>query len=113
MAQEMLARLFYPVVHPDLHFKFCKGYYYRETEARLTGRLRNFSPTPCRHLSCSVGTGCTVPCLILQSDLRTPLNRTIAKASLGIAALFVIRACAAAITVGSYKKSVKVQNAAC
>jgi hypothetical protein len=54
-----------------------------------------------------------VPCLILQSDLRTPLNRTIAKASLGIAALFVIRACAAAITVGSYKKSVKVQNAAC
>jgi glucosyl-3-phosphoglycerate synthase len=42
----MLARLFYPVVHPDLHFKFCKGYYYRATEVRLTGRVTRLLISP-------------------------------------------------------------------
>ncbi len=36
--REMLARLFYPVVHPALDFEFSKGYYARVTD-RLYGRV--------------------------------------------------------------------------
>ncbi len=42
----MLARLFYPVVDPKLHFKFCKGYYYRATEEHLTGRVTRLLISP-------------------------------------------------------------------
>ena len=42
----MLARLFYPVVDPQLNFKFCKGYYYRATEERLTGRVTRLLISP-------------------------------------------------------------------
>ncbi len=35
----LLARLLYPIVNPDLHYIFCKGYYFRTTEQRLSGRV--------------------------------------------------------------------------
>ncbi len=35
----LLARLFYPVVDPRFNYKFCKGYYYRESEKQLKGRV--------------------------------------------------------------------------
>ncbi len=42
----MLARLLYPVTDPKLHFKFCKGYYYRATEERMTGRVTRLLISP-------------------------------------------------------------------
>ena len=37
--RDMLARLFYPIVHPAFNYVFCKGYYYRAAEGRLNGRV--------------------------------------------------------------------------
>ncbi|TWT57870.1 Glucosyl-3-phosphoglycerate synthase [Thalassoglobus neptunius] len=37
--RDMLARLFYPVVHPQFNYVFCKGYYYRAAQGRLNGRV--------------------------------------------------------------------------
>lgn len=41
----MLARLVYPVAHPNLGFDFCKGYYPRFTD-RLNGRVMRLFLTP-------------------------------------------------------------------
>jgi glucosyl-3-phosphoglycerate synthase len=41
----MLARLCYPVVHPNLGFEFCKGYYARVTD-RMHGRVTRLFFTP-------------------------------------------------------------------
>ena len=45
-SREMAARLFYPVANPNFEFSFCKGYYARISEGRLSGRVTRlfFSP---------------------------------------------------------------------
>ncbi len=43
--REMLARLCYPLVHPNLGFEFCKGYYARVTD-RMHGRATRLFVTP-------------------------------------------------------------------
>ena len=42
----MPARLFYPLVHPDMDYVFCKGYYYRAAQGRLNGRVFRLLVTP-------------------------------------------------------------------
>jgi len=37
--RDMLARLFYPVADPRFNYKFCKGFYYRESEGQIKGRV--------------------------------------------------------------------------
>ncbi len=44
--RSMLARLFYPVADPNFNYKFCKGYYYRANEGKLTGRVARLLVTP-------------------------------------------------------------------
>ena len=45
--REMLARLCYPVVNPNINFEFCKGYYARVSD-RMHGRVtRLFVTRPC------------------------------------------------------------------
>jgi glucosyl-3-phosphoglycerate synthase len=43
--RRMLARLVYPVVHPNLGFEFCKGYYARVSD-RMHGRVTRLFMTP-------------------------------------------------------------------
>ena len=43
--KEYLARLCYPVVHPNLGYEFCKGYYARVTD-RMHGRVTRLFMTP-------------------------------------------------------------------
>jgi len=43
--RELLARLCYPTVHPNLHYEFAKGYYGRVTD-RLHGRVTRLFVTP-------------------------------------------------------------------
>ncbi|MBM3736853.1 MAG: glycosyl transferase [Acidobacteria bacterium] len=43
--RQLLARLCFPVVHPNLGFEFCKGYYARVTE-RMHGRVTRLFFTP-------------------------------------------------------------------
>jgi glucosyl-3-phosphoglycerate synthase len=43
--REMLARLCYPVVNPNLNFEFCKGYYARVSD-RMHGRVTRLFVTP-------------------------------------------------------------------
>lgn len=42
----MLARLVYPLVHPDSNYVFAKGYYARVSEGRLYGRVSRLFVTP-------------------------------------------------------------------
>jgi glucosyl-3-phosphoglycerate synthase len=42
----MLARLFYPVVNPLMHYEFCKGFYPRVADGRLGGRVCRLLVTP-------------------------------------------------------------------
>ncbi len=44
-SRELVARLFYPVVHPALDYEFSKGYYARVTD-RLYGRVTRLFYTP-------------------------------------------------------------------
>ncbi len=44
-SRELLARLCYPVVNPNLNYEFCKGYYARVTD-RLHGRVTRLFVTP-------------------------------------------------------------------
>ena len=44
-SRELLARLCYPVVNPNLDFEFCKGYYHRITD-RMHGRVTRLFVTP-------------------------------------------------------------------
>ena len=46
--REIVARLFYPIVHPALDFEFNKGYYSRATD-RLHGRVTRLLYTPLIH----------------------------------------------------------------
>ncbi len=44
--RELLARLVYPLVHPNLGFEFAKGYYARVSEQKLHGRVTRLFFTP-------------------------------------------------------------------
>jgi len=44
--RSMLARLFYPVVHPTFGYSFSKGYYFRSDGERLNGRVSRLFVTP-------------------------------------------------------------------
>jgi glucosyl-3-phosphoglycerate synthase len=46
--RELMARLFYPVVHPGLDYEFSKGYYARVSD-RLFGRVTRLFYTPLIH----------------------------------------------------------------
>ena len=45
-SRTMLARLVYPVAHPDFGYEFAKGYYFRADEHRLNGRVSRLLVTP-------------------------------------------------------------------
>lgn len=42
----MLARLLYPVAHPNFNYRFCKGFYYRSNNEELKGRVVRLLITP-------------------------------------------------------------------
>ena len=44
--RSMPARLFYPLVHPNFNYQFCKGYYYRSANGKLNGRVFRLLVTP-------------------------------------------------------------------
>ena len=44
--RSLLARLIYPVAHPDFNYKFCKGYYARFTESKVNGRVSRLLVSP-------------------------------------------------------------------
>jgi glucosyl-3-phosphoglycerate synthase len=68
--QEYLARLCYPVVHPNLGYEFCKGYYARVTD-RMHGRVTRLFMTPLlRSLQRLVGHH---PLLTFLDSFRYPL----------------------------------------
>lgn len=53
--RHLLARLCYPVAHPNIDFEFCKGYYSRLTD-RMHGRVTRIFVTPLiRALKASLG----------------------------------------------------------
>ena len=53
--RDLLARLCYPVVHPNIGFEFCKGYYSRITD-QIHGRVTRIFVTPLiRALKASLG----------------------------------------------------------
>ncbi|WP_027351568.1 glycosyl transferase [Halotalea alkalilenta] len=45
-SRDMLARLLYPVAHPQFNYEFCKGYYARVADGRLNGRVGRLLVTP-------------------------------------------------------------------
>mgnify|MGYP006294745975 FL=1 len=47
--RDMLARLFYPVVDPRFNYKFCKGFYYRESNGNIKGRVTRLLVFPLIH----------------------------------------------------------------
>jgi len=68
--REFLARLCFPVVHPNLDYDFCKGYYGRVTE-RLHGRVTRLFMTPLvRSLKSTLG---PMPLLEFLDAFRYPL----------------------------------------
>ena len=44
--RSLLAKLLYPVANPAFQFKFCKGYYYRQANDTLNGRVMRLLVTP-------------------------------------------------------------------
>ncbi len=44
--RDIVAKLFYPVVHPTFNYVFCKGYYYRAAEGKLNGRVSRLLVSP-------------------------------------------------------------------
>lgn len=44
--RELLARLIYPVAHPQFNYTFCKGYYSRIANGRINGRVSRLLVTP-------------------------------------------------------------------
>ena len=44
--RSLLARLIYPVAHPDFSYKFCKGYYARFSEFKVNGRVSRLLVSP-------------------------------------------------------------------
>ena len=69
-SREMLARLCYPVAHPNLGFDFCKGYYARVSD-RLNGRVMRLLVTPLlRAFKSILGAH---PFLVYMDTFRYPL----------------------------------------
>ncbi len=68
--RELLARLCYPVAHPNMGFDFCKGYYARYTH-KLNGRVMRLLLTPLiRSLKSILG---LQPYLVYMDTFRYPL----------------------------------------
>jgi glucosyl-3-phosphoglycerate synthase len=44
--RELLARLIYPVAHPQFNYLFCKGYYSRVADGKINGRVCRLLVTP-------------------------------------------------------------------
>ncbi|WP_148253069.1 glycosyltransferase family protein [Aidingimonas lacisalsi] len=44
--RSLLARLIYPVAHPQFNYEFCKGYYSRIADNKLNGRVARLMVTP-------------------------------------------------------------------
>ena len=42
----LLARLLYPVAHPQFNYEFCKGYYARVSNGKMNGRVTRLLVTP-------------------------------------------------------------------
>jgi glucosyl-3-phosphoglycerate synthase len=42
----LLARLMYPVAHPQFNYEFCKGYYARVADGKINGRVSRLLVTP-------------------------------------------------------------------
>lgn len=42
----LLARLIYPVAHPQFNYEFCKGYYSRVSDGKINGRVSRLLVTP-------------------------------------------------------------------
>jgi len=69
-SRDMLARLCYPVVHPDIGFEFSKGYYARLSH-QMHGRVTRLLMTPViRALQSIVG---HLPFLMYLDSFRYPL----------------------------------------
>jgi glucosyl-3-phosphoglycerate synthase len=69
-SRELLARLCFPVIHPNLDYEFCKGYYGRATD-RLHGRVTRLFVTPLlRSLKDTLG---HLPMLEFLDSFRYPL----------------------------------------
>lgn len=69
-SRDMLARLCYPVVNPNLDYDFCKGFYSRVTD-RLHGRMTRLLVTPLiRSLQKILG---YLPILVFLDSFRYPL----------------------------------------
>lgn len=47
--RDIVAKLFYPIVHPTFSYVFCKGYYYRAANGRFHGRVSRLLITPLLH----------------------------------------------------------------
>jgi len=45
-SRDLLARLMYPVAHPNFNFIFSKGYYARHADGKLNGRVARLMVTP-------------------------------------------------------------------
>jgi glucosyl-3-phosphoglycerate synthase len=68
--RDMLARLCYPVINPNLDYDFCKGFYSRVTD-RLHGRMTRLLVTPLiRSLQKILG---YLPILLFFDSFRYPL----------------------------------------
>lgn len=44
--RSLLARLMYPVAHPQFNYEFCKGYYARVADGKINGRVSRLLVTP-------------------------------------------------------------------
>lgn len=44
--RSLLARLIYPVAHPQFNYEFCKGFYARVADGRINGRVSRLLVTP-------------------------------------------------------------------
>ncbi len=44
--RSLLARLIYPVAHPQFNYEFCKGYYARVADGKINGRVSRLLVTP-------------------------------------------------------------------
>lgn len=68
--REMLARLCYPIVNPELNYEFCKGYYTRVSD-QIYGRVTRLFVTPLvRAMEKIIG---YTPLLIFLDSFRYPL----------------------------------------
>ena len=70
--RSMVARLFYPLINPTFNFEFCKGYYARIHNNKLSGRMTRLFVTPLiRALKTVIG---PVDYLEYMDSFRYPLS---------------------------------------